>query len=264
MDLNPIIAIFRFTVLEIFRTRLWLFAIAVVLICAGVAIFSASLAITESFEYRVVSYATLIRLLAVFVVALFVSSSVIREFDDGTLDLIISKPVSRFSWYSGKLAGYFCVVTLLALICGAPLILFKAQQLFSWWFSFVAELYILAAAALAFAVTLRSTTITVTALLAFYALSRIISALVLMSTRAANEIAQPVNLFVAQAIRGLAYLLPDLSRFTSVPLLIEERIPVANHDLSISSDTLYIGSQLLIYTVLLSCVGLFDLYRRNL
>ena len=257
MDLNPSIAIFRFTVVEVIRTRLWLFALMVVGVIAVLATFSSSLAITESVQYRIVTYAATIRLGAVFVVALFVSSSVLREIDDGTLDLIFSKSVSRTSWYLGKLCGYLFAVLLFSGLCVAPLVAFEAQQIVTWWFRFFAELSILTAAAVAFAITLRTTTIAVTALFAFYVLCRIIGSLVLMSERAANDIAQPINLFMAQAVRGLSYLLPDLGQFARASLLIDDGMLA-------SVSGIYVVAQLAVYCVLLSSVGLFDLHRRNL
>ena len=257
MDLNPSIAIFRFTVVEVVRTRLWLFALMVVGVVALVATFSSSLAITESMQYRVVTYAAIIRLVAIFVVALFVSSSVLREIDEGTLDLIFSKSVSRTSWYCGKLCGYFFIVILFSGLCVVPLMAFEAQHILAWWFRFLAELSILTAAAVAFAITLRTTTITVTTLFAFYVLCRIIGSLVLMSERAANEIAQPANLFMAQAVRTLAYLLPDLGQFARASLLIDSGITAG-------VSLVYVVTQLIVYCVLLSSIGLFDLHRRNL
>ena len=264
MDVKPLLAIIRFTVLELFRTRLWIFALMMTAILAGIAVFTASLAITESFEYRVVSYANLTRLIAAFVVALFVANSVNREIEEGTLDLIVSRPVSKTTWYVGKLSGYFIIVGLFSILCVLPFFVFEVQYWFVWWASFLAELYILTAAALAFAITLRSTTVAVTALVGFYVLCRIIGALVLMSSRAAIEIAQPINGFVAQIVRGIAYLLPDLSRFASTPVLLGNSASDLSQGLTPIADVMYIGTQLVIYCVLLSCVGLFDLHRRNL
>lgn len=262
MNLHSLQAIFRFTVLEPIRTRVWLFVIAVTGLVAALAAFSASLAITESFEYRVVSYASLMRLIAAFIVMLFVASSVIRELEDGTLDLIVSKPISRASWYIGKSLGYLFIVLLFSVLCVLPLLAFQAAQCFAWWFGLFAELAILALASLAFAITLKSATVAVTASMAFYVLSRVIGALVLMSNRAASEIAQPINVYVAEVVRIISYLLPDLSRFADVAKLIGDGIDLPAQ--TSFTDFHYVGIQLVIYCCVLSCVGMFDLYRRNL
>lgn len=264
MNLITTSAIFKFTLLEVLRTRLWLFAIGVVGVSCLVSEFSASIAITESLEYRVITFATIIRLAAVFIVALFVSSSVIREFDDAVFDLVISRPVSRATWYASKQLGYFVLAISLSIICALPLMYFGAHQLAFWWVSFFAELCVVAAASMAFAITLRNATITITAVLSFYILSRVVSALVLMSTRAAQDIAQPINIFIANAMRGLAYLLPNLDRFADPEWLVIGNTPLTSFNLSFSSDLFYVLIQTLVYCALLSSVGLFDLYRRNL
>ncbi len=261
MHLKTTAAIFKFTLLEVVRTRLWIFALSVVGIMFGVAEFTASLAITESFEYRVITFATIGRLVAVFIITLFVSVSVIREFDDATFDLIISRPVSRTNWYVSKQLGCFVLAALLSIIFTLPLVHFGPHQLAIWWVSFFAELCIVAAASIAFAITFGNTTMTVTAVLAFYLLSRIISALMLMSARAAEDIAQPVNILIANLIGGLAYLLPDLDRFAIPSWLVSDPAAV---NLDLSSEIFYVVAQTLIYCLLLSSIGLFDLYRRNL
>ena len=261
MHLKTTAAIFKFTLLEVVRTRLWIFALSVVGIMFVVAEFTASLAITESFEYRVITFATISRLVAVFIVTLFVSASVIREFDDATFELIISRPVSRANWYASKQLGYFVLAILLSIIFTLPLLYFGSHQVVIWWVSFFAELCIVAAASIAFGITLGNTTMTITAVLAFYLLSRIITALMLMSMRAAEEIAQPANILVANFMRGLAYLLPDLSRFANPNWLVNYS-PAVNVDLS--SDIFYVFVQTVVYCLLLSSIGLFDLYRRNL
>ena len=270
MNLKTTSAIVKFTLLEVLRTRLWLFAIGVVVTICLVAEFSASLAITESFEYRIMTFAALIRVAAVFIITLFVSSSVIREFDDAVFDLVISRPVSRTNWYLSKQLGFFVVALLLAMICAMPLIYFGghelvASQLMMWWSSFFAELSIVTAASIACAITLRNTTMTITVVLAFYLLSRVVGALVLMSTRAAEEIAQPANLLVANSMRALSYLLPNLDRYANPDWLLAATTTIStNLSTNPSADIVYVLVQTVIYVLLLSSVGLFDLYRRNL
>ena len=264
MKQNSLFAIFRFTLLEVLRTRLWLFALLIIGLAGAVALFSSSLAITESNDYRIISFATIVRLLAVFIVCLFISNSVIRDFDDGVFDLIVSRPVSRASWYIAKIGAFFTVVGVFSIFCALPLYLFAAEHLHLWWTGLLLELLIVAAAAMAFAITLKNSTIAATAVLGFYVLSRIMSALVLMSARAATEIAQPVNTIVAEVIKGISYLLPDLSRFADSSLLIGTAEISTASQLGGAIYLIYPLVQGSIYCLLLSAVGLFDLYRRNL
>jgi len=273
MKLNTINAIFKFTLLEVVRTRLWMFAIAIAVMVGALAEFSASLAITESFEYRMVTYATIIRLAAVFIIALFVTSSVSRDFDDGVFELLVSRPVSRATWYLSKQLGYFVAALLFSAICILPMVYFNrshgfsvgtfGMHLFVWWLSFFAELCIVVAASVAMAITLRNTTIAISGVLSFYVLSRVVSALVLMSARAATDIARPANQFIANGVQGLSYLLPDLSRFANPAWLISANNTELGLGIGFASDINYVLVQVLIYCLVLSSIGLFDLYRRN-
>ncbi len=95
---KSLVSIARFTVIEAVRTRLLWMAAGLLLAVALTAEFAAALALTDSQGYRLGVYAALSRLSLVFVVALFVSTSVVRELQDRLLDLTLSRPVPRVSW----------------------------------------------------------------------------------------------------------------------------------------------------------------------
>ena len=122
MKPNSLFAIFRFTLLEVLRTRLWLFAVLVVAIAYAVAFFASSLAITESNDYKIITFATLVRLLAVFIVCLNISNTIIRDFDDGIFELMISRPVSKLNWYVARISAFFALAVGFASLCALPLL----------------------------------------------------------------------------------------------------------------------------------------------
>ena len=117
------ISIARFTLLEGMRTRFVLTVGVVITAVLIAAEFSAGLAITETHSYRVSVYAALLRISMVFVMILFVATSVVREVEERLLDLTLSRPVSRASWYLGRLGGYIALVLGITLAGTIPLVM---------------------------------------------------------------------------------------------------------------------------------------------
>lgn len=123
--LRHILPIARYTLLEALRNRLlWL---ALMLVAAGLAFtqFLQQVAITESVQIQAALLAALLRIGAVFILAAYVVTSMVREFNDKVTELILSRPLRRSSYFFGKLAGYAVVALALALISSLPLLLFS-------------------------------------------------------------------------------------------------------------------------------------------
>ena len=72
MNTCHVLAIARFVWTEVRRARLWWLALAVVLLSSALAEFAASIAITESGDYRITFYAVTARIAAVVVMALVI------------------------------------------------------------------------------------------------------------------------------------------------------------------------------------------------
>ena len=103
MGRQQILTLARFTVLEASRTRLlWLFVIALALVFVA-AYFAQQLAITESARMQIVFSAAATRLLAVFVLSLYILTSVVREFNDKGLELTLSFDLRRADYILGRL-----------------------------------------------------------------------------------------------------------------------------------------------------------------
>jgi hypothetical protein len=252
---SALLGIARFTLLEGRRGQLPLL-LAVLLVVAGLlAVFAASLAITDSLAYRVGVYAGVARLGLVLLVALFVAASVVREFEDRMLDLTLSRPVSRAAWYGGRLAGFAALAVLGATLAALPLCLgAPAARVLAWGATLAAELLVVAAVSLTCAVTLRQVTAVVAVTLAFYLLARAIDALVLMSHGPTVDPASWVTLVVAGGVEGLALLIPPLGRFAdSGWLMADDALP----------PLAGLAIETFCFVGLVAAVGLFDLYRTN-
>jgi len=255
MKVSNTLAVTAFTWLEIKRARLRWLAVGMLLLGLGIGEFAATIAITETAQHRLVFFAASMRLATVFVIALFVATSVMREFEDRRVELVLSRPISRGDWYLGKLLGYAAAVAGMALLISLPVIAQAQLPGLIWCYSLMLELGIVVAGALAFAVTLRQITIALSLVVGFYILSRSIAGIALISRAPTVDLSLPSNQVVAWMVDALAFVLPDLSRFTQAEWLIGT--------LPTQIDLVLLTAQSLIYVVFLAALGLFDLYRRE-
>ena len=254
--LHPILPIARYTLLEALRNRLlWL---ALILVAAGLAFtqFLQQVAITESNQIQAALLAALVRVGSVFMLAGFVVTSMVREFNDKVMELILSRPLRRSSYFFGKLAGYAAIALALALISSLPLALFApAPQVALWGLSLACELLIVTAFSLFCVLSLTQVISALAAVAGFYLLSRSISALQIM---AANPLSDALSLgqtFVNFVIDAIAFLLPGLDRMTQTGWLI--------YSAPTAAEIIGVLTQTAVYVLLLCGAALFDLQRKN-
>ena len=251
-----ILTIARFTFLEAVRNRLILLTLFALLIVFGITEFIGALAITESIQVRVALLAALLRLFAVVVVSLFVISSGVRELDEKTIDLVLSLPVSRASYYFGKLLGYTGVALVLSLVSAMAIAVYAPlAQVSLWALSLCCELLIVLAFSLLCLFSFRQVTVAVSVVMGFYVLSRSMTAILLVGS---GPFADPDSLsqrLINAVLEGIAYLLPTLDRFAPSEWLV--------YNAGTWQELPYILGQTAVYLVFLAGVGLFDLYRKN-
>src|SRR5260221_6453985 len=112
----PIVAsLARATLIEAVRNRLLWLAVMVVVIAFGLAQFLNQVALTESREIPTAVLAAPLRIAAVFIVAVFVITSMLSELSDNVTELLLSLPAPRSTYFFGKRSGYDTVATVLAL-----------------------------------------------------------------------------------------------------------------------------------------------------
>lgn len=245
----------RFTSLELLRTRAVYLLLGVIVVASCSGEFAASIAITESSTYRLVFYSAIARLGAVLSIVLMVAATVLREFSDKSMVLTLSRPLTRADWYLGKLGAALFWCGVFAVFAALPLMIQTSLKALVWAYSLWLELAVVAAAGLAFAVSLRQLSVAVGAVVIFYLSARTIAAISLMSAGPAVDLSLASSKFIAGAVALIAAVLPDLDRFANSTWLVAATPDLAELGL-LSADAL-------IYVGLLSAVGLFDLYRRN-
>ena len=247
----------RYTFLEAVRARLF-YMMVIGLICAfGLSEFIGELAITESDRFQGAILAAGLRLFAVFTTGLFVTTSMVREFNDKGFELVLSQPIPRAAYYSGKLTGFAMLSVVVACLVSLPLILYAPSgQVLIWGASLICELFIVTAMSLLCLFTFSNITIAFSVVVAFYLLSRCMDAIQLISNSPILETDSIAQELINKIIDVIAYLLPDLNLFTQTQWLIYE-----NGDLNSLGSVM---GQTVIYVVFLSGAALFDLYRKEL
>ena len=250
-----IASIARFTYLEVLRSRfLWLLLVGLITLL-GFSEFIKTISVTEASWNRAAVFAATVRWFLVVITSLFVATSMVREFNDKVLDMMLSLPIARGAYYCGKLLGYVGVAMSCSLLTGAVLLaLAPLEPVVIWTLSLTCELVLLIAVALLCLVTFNQLTAAVSIVFSFYILARSIDAIQLMGHGPLVVPTEWSSQIIAAVIDGLAYLLPTLSRFTSAEWLLH------------GTDWSVLGAivlQTLIYITLLAGATLFDLHRKN-
>jgi ABC-type transport system involved in multi-copper enzyme maturation permease subunit len=246
-----------FTVLEALRNRLLWLVIIVIIAAFALSEFAGELAITESNEVQSSLLAATLRLFSVFVVSLFVITSMVREFNDKGFELVLSLPIARATYYFGKLIGFSVLAAVIAVLISLVLLLHApVAQVVLWGASLICELWIITALSLLCMFTFNQITPAFSAVMAFYILSRSVSAIQLIGQSPLLESGTLSQNVINKIVDGIAFILPSLDQFTLTGWLIYH-----------TGQWNVLGpifAQTVIYVGLLVSAGLFDLYRKNL
>lgn len=249
-------AIAAFTFLEAMRNRLlWLVA-AMVAVSLALAGFIGAVAITETREFQSGLAAALLRTGAVFTLALFVITSMVREFAEKGFELVLSLPLRRATYLLGKFGGFSLLALVVSVLCMLPLVLLAPlPQVLAWGVSLGCELLLVTALSLFCLLTFNHVTPALAAVAAFYLAARSIAAVQLIA-HGTLAVQDPAARWLSRAlVDGIAFLLPELHRFTRAEWLVYPDAGVA---------LLPVLGQTAVYLVLLLAAALFDLYRKNL
>ena len=103
--MSKVLAIARFTLLEAVRTRLLWLVLAMLAPCCSPACSCSNCHHGER-AHATGFLAASARMAAVFVLCLYVASSMAREFNDKGVELLLSLDLPRAGYYLGKLVGY--------------------------------------------------------------------------------------------------------------------------------------------------------------
>ena len=266
--MNPLLVIARFTWSEALHSRfLWL-TLGLIALCSLCSIFLAQLAILETSQFQAGILGGLLRLVAGVLVCMFSVASLVNERNDRTLDLMLSRAVTRWQYVLGKFLGFALPSLLVALACGFTVLPFSSFVATAiWTLSLLLELFLLLAASLFFTLAIGQFVGSLALLFCFYLLARSLSAMRIIAHHPLNESALSGSIS-SVVLDGLAYLLPPLDRLTQSAWLAYGGTDSEMQRSLTSADGLLglaqLGLQCLLFTMLLLCATLVDFYRRNL
>lgn len=254
---RKIFTLSHYVLLEARNTHLLWLILGIVGAGFGLAFFVGQIALTETNAMQLSLLAAFLRLSAVYVLCLFIISSMAREQQQQIWLLWLSLPMSRTTYVIGRWLGYAALAVGLTL-CLSALLAFYAPwpQLLIWSISLGCELLLMASLSLLCVFTLAHTLPAFSLVAAFYVLARSISSIQLMTEGVLFQIDTDfADQLIASFIKLLAALLPDLSQFTLTDWLIYETGSL--------TDLLMIVAQTVIYCGLLLAATLFDVTRKN-
>lgn len=257
MNHNLLLTIAKYSIWEAIRDKFLIFILAGVAVFFCISLFIGELAITEGIQMQSAILGSFLRLFSVFTIGLFVITSMVREFNDKGFELILSHPVPRSSYYFGKFTGYSAVALLVALMSACCLWVYVPGNVaLLWSFSLFCELLIIISFSLLCLFSFNSITVSFSVVMAFYILSRSIEAIQLISDSPILATGSMSHKFMNGMLDVIAYVIPDLYKFTQTEWLI--------YQAEFDTNSVIIIGQTLIYITLISCVALFDLYRKEL
>src|SRR5262245_28212845 len=116
---QKIAIIARFTLLEAVRTRLTWVVLAIMGLLFLGSLFVQHISITETGRMQTGFLAAALRLACVFVLSLHVAASMVREFNDKGVELLLALDLPRAGYYLGRFVGFAVIAAALALAAGA-------------------------------------------------------------------------------------------------------------------------------------------------
>ena len=254
--MHATVTIAAYTLLEALRNRLlWLLG-ASALAAIGLSGFLQELALTEGRQIQLALLAALLRFAAVFLIATFVVTSMVREANDKGMELLLALPVPRAAYLFGKLGGFAALACLPALLFGALCLCFAPfGQTALWSVSLLWELWIVAAFSLLCVLGLGQVLPALAAVAGFYLLARSVGSLQLMAHGPLGRHGAAQQALQA-GIDGIAALLPRLDLFTRSEWLLYH---TGNAQVLFE---LFLHSAACL--ALLASAALFDLYRKSI
>lgn len=254
--IRAVLTIARYTFAEAMRNRLFLLTLVGLVCMLGLTEFLGELAVIEADRIQAIVIGAGMRIFAIITVALFVITSVVREFNDKGFDLILSLSLPRAVYYFGKFFGFFMLALIVAISTAVLLLLYSpGLPVLIWLLSLVCELAIIIALSLLCLFTFSNVTVAFVVVIGFYFLSRAMYTIQLISDSPILEFYNFSQQFIRFLTDAIAYLLPGLHEFTRSEWLAYG---------TDWSDLRTVFLQTFIYLALLSAAGLFDLYRKNL
>lgn len=240
--------------------RDWLFiGLFLACFCAiGIANFLGSTALVEEAEMTIVYIGGSTRLILIIGLITFVCFHVRRAFDNREIEVIISRPISRFAFVIAYWMGFACVALLLTLPLIATLgILFPVplNGLLYWGGSLLLETFLVVAIALFASLIMRSAVSSVIFCFGFYFVCRIMGFLLYVLEQPHLLKSFDLGWLTGKAIFVVSAMIPRLDMFAESKWLIYGMAGDASYQ--------WFLPQTLVYIPLLLLMAVYDFKRKQ-
>ncbi len=247
----------RLVLLEARRTRLAIMVGIALAAGLGLAGFLSKLALTEGAALQAAVLAAFFRATAVFIVAGFVTSSMVREANDKGTELLLSLPISRTSYFLGKLSGYAAVGALISALFALALLGWGSPPAVALWFiSLFVETTLVASVSLFFVITLGDVLPALAGTAGLYFLGRTIGAFQSIAASPLIGDESGTQRLAGWAVGAIALFLPPLDRATQTSWIL--------YGPPSGPEFVVMAAGMALYCALVVFAGLFDFHRRNL
>lgn len=252
---SSMFTIARYSLLEAVRGKvLWIIS-SLLLLSLLISFFISQTALTETRESQVALMAGFLRLSSVFVMIFFVVSSVAREFQDKSIELIFSIAMPRYQIFFGKFLGFSLIAFVIVILYSLALLFYSdTSAVLIWSLSFWCELSLVALLSLIFILSLENVAVSLISSIGAYALMRFMPAIQSMGDGPFQD--GLFNKFINVFLDLISLLIPRLDNFSQSSWLAVS--PPA------SSDVVSFVIEFVLFVILFSLVGIIDLKRKTI
>lgn len=250
---SSVFTIARYSLIEAVRGKIiWIIA-ALLILAVLLSLFISQTALTETRESEVSLMAGFLRLSSMLVMIFFVVSSVARDFQDKSIELLFAISMPRYQVFLGKFFG-FSLLALSVSVIYTCLLMFYAEPsaVLIWSFSLWCELSLVALLSLIFILSLENVALSLMASIGIYTLMRFMPAIQSMGEGPLQN--NLFNQFINWLLDLIGIFLPRLDHFTQSSWLAGVS-PSA-------SDVLTFLIEFTLFVFLFALVGIIDLKRK--
>ncbi|MCK5334719.1 MAG: hypothetical protein KAQ67_01085, partial [Gammaproteobacteria bacterium] len=214
-----VLTIARYSLLEAIRGKIiWIIA-ALLILSVLLSLFISQTALTETQESQVALMAGFLRLSSMLVMIFFVVSSVARDFQDKSIELIFAVSIPRYQVFLGKFFGFSLLAFLVSILYTGVLFFYAdASAVLIWSLSLWCELSLVALLSLIFILSLENVAMSLMASIGMYALMRFMPAIQSMGEGPLQG--GLFNQFINGLLDLIGVFLPRLDHFTQSSWLL--------------------------------------------
>ena len=250
---HPVLTIARFSLLEAVRGKIIWIMVSLLLLSLMLSLFIGETTLTETRETQVALMAGFLRLSSVMVIIFFVVSSISRDFQDKSVELLFSISMPRYQVFLGKFFGFGLVALSAAIIFSAGLIFYSDISVVLFWaLSLWCELTLVALISLIFILSLEHVAMSLVASIGAYALMRFMPAIQSMGDGPFQD--SVFNQLMNKILDLIDLLLPRLDHFAQSSWLVKGA--------AAEIDVVYFLLEFVLFVCLFVVVGVIDLKRK--